>query len=660
MGLSAKSILALIEVIKSANFEIIFHNYDKAIKASNKELAEDILHNVIKFLKENPVYLNATDENGNTLFYFAMQRQIISFMENLFDINLSIKNLAELGIYPKFQDDGLLLMAIQNNYLRGISLLFRYQGLFPKLGLKFNQYLSKNQNYLYNKDNDGNTLLHIATENKILSLMEIILNQDLIYFGDEAELLINLSNSDGKTSLLIALENNYKEGIKLLLENNASFYIERDANGNYLRSQYKYTDYLSNLLSCGQTVTEDFIKLVIKTGRSKIVELQDIIKVREYLNRVASRLVGFLGEGSQFDFKLWADILADMSSKASQLCTIEACFPLGEQFGISVNYLAFHIRSLIELLLLKDTGINETTLIQELLIAVNTAKIDQETTLLQLFKTDNFINSHINGLYKRLTEQAFLCYPGGWPGRSSSQPAEEGHAIYINFAKLPIGYKISCFNLGGGIDKDYNNVLSIGNKLYLPAIKSVSLAENELKTYLLGLVWANCNGVNQKTIQKAISLIYNEDIFERVVKTEANKTQAEIEQSVGNCIVKNYLFSMRTRLGDKHYEALYLQILNIVLKQMRSYCGHIPGPYTVANALAEAEVVFRNKDIKFFSQTISLLPAFSEEISICKDKNKLTSQIGFFKTFYHRGQSLSVDIEISEDISQLNLTTRPQ
>lgn len=464
----------------------------------------------------------------------------------------------------------------------------------------FRQYPEKR----YITDDEGNTLLHLAVQGSCKLLTKALVELDIAFIGDEDPLLINSKNSEGQTPLALAFEEFDEDEdadydiINVLVDYNASFYLERDALGTYLTAQYYFTkEQLGHLLSLGQTLKPSMLEQIINKVAVKVSAFtpeQRYLR-RDYLDRVALRLVG-LADDITIDFNKWGELYANATSEISNLCTIDTCFKFGEQFGVSVNYLLVHVRALLELVV---TGRRQPTLVQELLSAINTAKIDQETTLLlllRLTKNKTIIKDHVNGLYTRIQSQA-LCYPGGWPGSQS----EGGHAIYVDISKMAPArnsqadcYQISVYNLGEGIEQEYNESLIPKPNLALPAVKTILLTRTEIKSYLAGLVWANLKGTSVKSIDKALALIYDENIFGEQTSTQARQNQAEIIQPIGNCIVKNYLFAMRTRLGDARYHTVYLGILNITFEQMQSYCGILPSPSTVVSALRHYEVVFNH------------------------------------------------------------------
>ena len=194
--------------------------------------------------------------------------------------------------------------------------------------------------------------------------------------------------------------------------------------------------------------------------------------------------------------------------------------------------------------------------------------------------------------------------------------------------------KISVFNLGGGLEKPYNKTLQVADQKsdvlkYKPAVRTVIRDEKQLKDYLKPVVLGNLFGTTKQNVDRALDHTYTKTVFGRpMVTTEALDAQGEIEQPIGNCIVKAYLFGMRIRIGDVAYRRLYLKILNVIFEQMQDRCGQLPNPTRVQSALAKSEVVF--KGIKLAE--IVLLPVFGRpKPAICKPKESKESEAELLK-----------------------------
>jgi len=711
--LSAENRRALENDIRTGNIDNFIREYLKAAAEGDPEFVADIRNELIRILKQDPGQIIIKNLNGNTLLHLAFLNDAPVLAKALLDLDLDLTFTAKDLLVNISNNAGQIPFAIakQRNKKECVDLIVPYSqafcseclragaignfvntyvltvdvqiaGLAESIRTQATTFLRANPEKRYVKDTAGNTLLHLSSLRQCRMLTQTLLELDLEFIGDESELLLNTKNAAGQTPLAQTLEAKDTEGTEIFVKYNASFYLERDSAGTYLSAQYSLTGHLAELLPLGQTLQPERLTKVLTIARAKKDTFSDPFLFREYLDRIAIRLIGLTGDGSGIDFKQWAELYANSVSKVSELCTIDSCFKFGEDFGESVNYLLIHIRALLELVV---TGGSNSTLENELLLAINTAKIDQETTLLNMLRQNNetMISHHVNGLHARLQSCPLLCYPGGWPG----QTGVPGHAIYIDIALIackvadektsasdpqkidPLHqYQVGVYNLGAGLNENYNRTLMVTDNFALPAIAPNAVSEEFIDGYLYRLVWANLNGTTEDKIAQALDYIYDEDLFGRPVNTLAKRKQAEIIQAIGNCLVKNFLFAMRNHLGDNLYRAAYLQILSINLEQIKSYCGELPKPRDIVQALETSEIVF-NKinliDIQYMQVFRNKnLPCKvgngkerkeGEESKRHKDKetlNRVTNGIGLFSfvdkpAVYHRGQLLKYEEKAS-------------
>ncbi len=636
--------------LERRDFVTIVNKYKSTLQRFTKSNIIHIDKQIISYFSEDSSNLTAKDTENFTFIHRLLKDNAQE------SIDLAIKIITASIKHNKLKE-------IIENYLRDLELTGQFREIFSRI------YTSE-PSLLYITDNTSkDTILHLATKHNAKLLIELLLHADIVNIGNVKEPLINAKNAAGHKPLWVALQAGNTEVSSLLLHNNASFYLEFDGD-IYLRSQYQYEPYLPILLQFGQTVEEPYLHEVVKVLRMQLSasNMKNAEVRREYLDRVALRLSGVKGDGELVGLQKWYEIFAGSLSQ-DEICTLDKCFYTSEGFGISANYLLMHIRILLELIVeQKFTPIETNTFIHELMLAINTAKIDQETLLVQLSPEKN-IESHVIGLttrVKRLKPKNVFSYPAGWPGEEGKS---NGHAIYYTLDHDESGL----FNLGACLEEGFiAKGLEVTDDLYKPLIMKSNPSEEKIKHYLHGLVWANCFAVDDATISRAKHVIYSVDMFGYMIQSAATDVQAEIIQPVGNCIIKNYLFSARRRLGDELYHKLYLYELNFMLGQIQSYGGKVPKIESILTSLKKNEAVFHNLTLQELKAALTKLGAITDvkkELSQLPIKSNIDltgNVLGVTRYPYprhpiyrpyilHRGEKVSVDEVPQYSIAAKNL-----
>ena len=182
---------------------------------------------ILEFLNENGAELSALSENGSTPLFVAVQWNQVE----------AVIWLLQKGVDPNSNHLNPLLVAINNNFVEIISELEK-----------------GNANPL-ERDQDGNTVLHIAIQKKNYELVQ--------YFSPFYRVLINESNSLGVTPFLLACQTGIVEMVQDFLLNGADINKKDFSQQNALHYGVK-----SNEFEMISFLTNEFVFLVSQKDKN--------------------------------------------------------------------------------------------------------------------------------------------------------------------------------------------------------------------------------------------------------------------------------------------------------------------------------------------------------------------------------------------------------
>lgn len=158
--------------------------------------------------------VNIQNQSGNTALLLAMDSlyseesesiEIVDLLLSKNDINVNIKN--ELMITTNyFFNETPLIKAVKKNNLRS------YKSLSKKEGIDFNQ-----------KDDEGQTIVHLAARSKNKELIKEIVNNEKVD--------VNIKNDRSKSSLHVAIDYENFYLLSLLIQNKKIDLNLEDADG---------------------------------------------------------------------------------------------------------------------------------------------------------------------------------------------------------------------------------------------------------------------------------------------------------------------------------------------------------------------------------------------------------------------------------------------
>ena len=462
-------------------------------------------------------------------------------------------------------------------------------------------------------DSDGNTVLHGTIQTKNYDLMGKILNADINHIVNPLHIpLTDRVNRHGKSPLHLALDNKDEAAIDLLMQHNASFYFFDDDP-----STCSYLDHLDVLLQNGSSMNHYYLSKVLLACRLHLSQL-DVSdpKFQACLDQVAYRLIGLKKQSTEIETAAWGELLANSLSTVKHMRVEKRKVQFGNDFCYEQNYLLTHVRCLLEIYFNPKQQFVKNALcgnlIRELLTACETAKMAQEISIIQSQDSKRrwrgkLAQTHSQVIQRRarlLPKKHSFCYPSGW-----IDSKDEGHAFYTNIARLDEEVlEITATNIGC----ESPRALAIPKtKKRLPAEKKVDRhREAIISSFFTATITLATKVHRPENIAQLVKNIYLPEIFGTPITTNTENKFSEIAQNFENCIVKNYLYSLRLRLKDDYqYRLLYLFIIQMSLDRLLEVfpLDQMPSLKNIFKHIHKAEAAFEEYCFKKFKQEFGYL-----------------------------------------------------
>lgn len=171
-----------------------------SMEEGEKEKTKERIKEILSLLIRHGADVNAKNEYGDTLLSKAVDLRSRENNRDILDIiEFLLKNKADLNVVSFLRNQPILLEAVQNNDIKLLHLLLRYNP------------------YIDMKDNSGNTAL-------LKALCQQNPNKDIIELLISSGADINIQNLNGKTALMIAIKYK-KDFVQFLIDKGADVKI---------------------------------------------------------------------------------------------------------------------------------------------------------------------------------------------------------------------------------------------------------------------------------------------------------------------------------------------------------------------------------------------------------------------------------------------------
>ncbi len=177
------------------------------------------------FLINKHIFLNQQNNHKLTPLYLACHYNLVGVVASLLKNNANINILDSKGDSPFYHACSLGRDEIIEVFLEYDNTLFskcnrlNNNGYFALIYSNnfslFKKYFDKN--FLYHKNNNNDTMLHIATKKNNYQIVDFLVNE---------RLYLNIFNKDKITPLYYAVDNNNYNMTKLLLKNGAFTFFD--------------------------------------------------------------------------------------------------------------------------------------------------------------------------------------------------------------------------------------------------------------------------------------------------------------------------------------------------------------------------------------------------------------------------------------------------
>lgn len=405
-------------------------------------------------------------------------------------------------------------------------------------------------------DNEGNTPLHLLLMN-LGSPQDLTITRLLIEKGADSNIVNN--------NLLMPLEviknpSQHIELVEFLLQSRPKFrkeYLEHIITENKPLFQMDYPNRRLN--------RKFYDKCATKLTGYNVYSL-----MRQYKWKFAGHLCSIAGEYQRH--KQINEKLTEAELKANKRITQGTIFT-----GFMVeDFLPLRIRILFEMIIeiekklklitayppnAKEKLKNECVLELETLYARReTLFINQQPEYLKerLIKARAYNLS--NKIAKLQNNEEYCCHTGY--KYDSSRPADGGHTVYVNFSKKHVNgiYKtiVRIDNFGDGINNlrhfQESNNRSYPCVLDLPQDYFSMISAENPPAYIINIIKGH---FIEK--EEALAGIYGETNQHAKLSKQliANWYPAKWEQTVGNCVVKNFDAGLQIRFGSENNDGFY-------------------------------------------------------------------------------------------------------